>query len=243
MAIIIIVNIIVGCLVGLTGVAGFLLPMLYVSLNYNVKEALSLSFFAFLVCGVIGSINYYKHKQLDISFGIKLGISSLFGACLGVYLNSMIDESIVKILLYMVVLLSGISILLRKDKESLNNKTPNIFITILIGLVTAIVCALSGAGGPILVMPLLVVLGVNVKQAIAIAIALFDSIFIAIPSVIGYIQGCYSNSLLIVLLISSFFHGVGVFIGSKYSVKVNHLVLKRCVAIISIFVALYKLFG
>ena len=241
MAIIIIVNIIVGCLVGLTGVAGFLLPMLYVSLNYNVKEALALSFFAFLVCGVIGSINYYKHKQLDISFGIKLGISSLFGACLGVYLNSMIDESIVKILLYMVVLLSGISILLRKDRESLNNKTPNIFITILIGFVTAIVCALSGAGGPILVMPLLVVLGINVKQAIAIA--LFDSIFIAIPSVIGYMQGCYSNSLLIVLLTSSFFHGVGVFIGSKYSVKVNHLIIKRCVAIISIFVALYKLFG
>ena len=90
-------------------------------------------------------------------------------------------------------------------------------------------------------MPLLVVLGVNVKQAIAIA--LFDSIFIAIPSVIGYMQGCYSNSLLIVLLISSFFHGVGVFIGSKYSVKVNHLIIKRCVAIISIFVALYKLFG
>lgn len=237
MAIIIIVNIIVGCLVGLTGVAGFLLPMLYVSLNYNVKEALALSFFAFLVCGVIGSINYYKHKQLNIS----LGISSLFGACLGVYLNSMIAESIVKILLYMVVLLSGISILLRKDKESLNNKTPNIFITILIGFVTAIVCALSGAGGPILVMPLLVVLGVNVKQAIAIA--LFDSIFIAIPSVIGYMQGCYSNSLLIVLLISSFFHGIGVFIGSKYSVKVNHLIIKRCVAIISIFVALYKLFG
>ncbi|MFR1676467.1 MAG: sulfite exporter TauE/SafE family protein [Fusobacterium sp.] len=239
MAIIIIVNIIVGCLVGLTGVAGFLLPMLYVSLNYNVKEALALSFFAFLVCGVIGSINYYKHKQLNISFGIKLGISSLFGACLGVYLNSMIDESIVKILLYMVVLLSGISILLRKDRESLNNKTPNIFIIILIGFVTAIVCALSGAGGPILVMPLLVVLGVNVKQAIA----LFDSIFIAIPSVIGYMQGSYSNSLLIVLLISSFFHGVGVFIGSKYSVKVNHLIIKRCVAIISIFVALYKLFA
>ena len=116
MFIIIIVNFIVGGLVGLTGVAGFLLPMLYVSLGYNVREALALSFFAFLVCGIIGSINYYKHKQLDISFGTKLGISSFIGAVLGVYLNSMIDDSAVKILLYMVVLLSGISILLRKDK-------------------------------------------------------------------------------------------------------------------------------
>lgn len=240
MFIIIIVNIIVGCLVGLTGVAGFLLPMLYVTLKYSVKEALALSFFAFLVCGVIGSINYYKHKQLDLIFGIKLGIASLFGASLGVYLNSMIDEAIIKIILYIVVLLSGLSILFRKDKEKLNKKTPHTLIIFLIGFITAIVCALSGAGGPILVMPLLIIFGVNIKQAVAIA--LFDSIFIAIPSVIGYMNGCFSYSLLKLLILSSTFHGIGVFIGSKYSIKVNQLIIKRCVAIISIFVALYKLF-
>lgn len=241
MLIIIIANIIVGGLVGLTGIAGFLLPMLYVSLGYQVREALALSFFAFLVSGVIGSINYYKHKQLNISFGIKLGISSFIGAILGVYLNSIIDDSVIKILLYLVVLLSGISILFRKDKESIENKTPNTLIVILMGVITASICALSGAGGPILVMPLLVVLGVKIKEAIAVA--LFDSIFIAIPSVIGYISGCYSESLLIVLMISSFAHGIGVFLGSKYSVKVNHLIIKRSVAIISIIVALYKLFS
>lgn len=241
MLIIIIANIIVGGLVGLTGIAGFLLPMLYVSLGYQVREALALSFFAFLVSGVIGSINYYKHKQLNISFGIKLGFSSFVGAILGVYLNSIIDDSVIKILLYLVVLLSGISILFRKDKESEEEKTPNASVVILMGIITASICALSGAGGPILVMPLLVVLGVKIKEAIAVA--LFDSIFIAIPSVVGYISGCYSESLLTVLLISSFAHGIGVFVGSKYSVKVNHLIIKRSVAIISIVVALYKLFG
>lgn len=241
MLIIIIANIIVGGLVGLTGIAGFLLPMLYVSLGYQVREALALSFFAFLISGIIGSINYYKHKQLNISFGIKLGFSSFFGAILGVYLNSIIDDSVIKILLYLVVLLSGISILFRKDKESSENKTPNTLIVILMGIITASICALSGAGGPILVMPLLVVLGVKIKEAIAVA--LFDSIFIAIPSVVGYISGCYSESLLIVLLISSSAHGIGVFLGSKYSVKVNHLIIKRSVAIISIIVALYKLFS
>lgn len=240
MFIIIIVNFIVGGLVGLTGVAGFLLPMLYVSLNYNVREALALSFFAFLVCGIIGSINYYKHGQLNIKFGTKLGISGFLGAIFGVYLNSMIDDSIVKILLYMVVLLSGISILLRKDKKNLKNKTPNSAVVIIIGITTAAVCALSGAGGPILVMPLLVVLGIGVRQAIAIA--LFDSVFIAVPSVIGYLNGNCSKTLLFTLAVSSFFHGIGVFLGSKYSVKVNQVIIKRSVAVISIFVALYKLF-
>lgn len=240
MFIIIIVNFIVGGLVGLTGVAGFLLPMLYVSLGYNVREALALSFFAFLVCGIIGSINYYKHKQLDISFGTKLGVSSFIGAVLGVYLNSMIDDSAVKILLYMVVLLSGISILLRKDKENLESRTPNTTAVVIMGIITAAICALSGAGGPILVMPLLVVLGIGVRQAVATA--LFDSIFIAVPSVIGYLNGNFSKTLLTVLAVSSFFHGIGVFLGSRYSVKVNQLIIKRSVAVISIFVALYKLF-
>lgn len=240
MLIIILANIIVGGLVGLTGVAGFLLPMLYVSLEYSVTEALALSFFAFLISGIIGSINYYKYGQLNLPFGIKLGLSSFIGACIGVYFNSIIDEGVIKIFLYMVVLLSGISILLRKDKESNQNIEPKLWQMFLLGVVTAIICALSGAGGPILVMPLLVVLGVNIKSAIAIA--LFDSIFIAIPSVVGYLGASYSNSLLEVLCISGLAHGVGVFLGSKYSVKANQLLIKRSVAIISIGVALYKLF-
>ena len=239
MLIIILANIIVGGLVGLTGVAGFLLPMLYVTLGYSVTEALALSFFAFLISGVIGSINYYRHGQLSFNFGIKLGVASLIGACIGVYLSSRIDESIIKILLYVVVLLSGISILLRKDKERNEKRNPALWQIFLMGLITAIICSLSGAGGPILVMPLLVVMGINIKMAIALA--LFGSIFIAIPSVIGYLGASYSSSLLGVLSISGVAHGIGVFLGSKYSIRVNQLLIKRSVAIISICVALYKL--
>lgn len=239
--IVVLANIIVGGLVGLTGIAGFLLPMLYVSLGYNVYEALALSFSAFFISGLIGSINYFRHGQLNILFGIKLGIGSFLGACLGVYLNSMIDESIIKMSLYLVVLFSGISILLRKDKEKQIDKKPNFVITFLIGFTTAIVCALSGAGGAILVMPLLVLLGVNIKEAVALA--LFDSMFIAIPSAIGYFRNSYSNSLLGILFISLVAHAIGVFLGSKYSIKVNQRLIKYTVAVISIIVALYKLFG
>lgn len=240
MSIIIIVNILVGGLVGLTGVAGFLLPMLYVTLDYSVTEALALSFFAFFISGVIGSINYYKYGQLNIFFGLKLGISSLIGACIGVYYSKMIDENIIRLLLYMVVLFSGISILFRKDKEKNSRKEPESWKIVVIGIITAMICSLSGAGGPILVMPLLVVLGLNIKTAIALS--LFDSIFIAIPSVIGYLGVSYSSAILKVLGISGLAHGIGVFLGSKYNIKVNQIIIKKSVAIISILIALYKLF-
>lgn len=56
-------NLIVGGLIGLTGVAGFLLPMLYAGyLGMNIFESLVLSFFAFLISGLI------YHSYLEIIF-------------------------------------------------------------------------------------------------------------------------------------------------------------------------------
>ena len=111
-------NLVVGAFVGLTGVAGFLLPIVYTGpLGMGVTEGLALSFAAFIVSGALGSVNYNKAGNLDIPFGIRLSLGSLAGAVLGVKLNLIIPESTVKVILYVVVLLSGISILLRKDKS------------------------------------------------------------------------------------------------------------------------------
>ena len=86
-------------------------------LGMGVTEGLALSFAAFIVSGALGSVNYNKAGNLDIPFGIRLSLGSLAGAVLGVKLNLIIPESTVKVILYVVVLLSGISILLRKDKS------------------------------------------------------------------------------------------------------------------------------
>ena len=58
MAIIIIAigNILIGGLVGMTGVAGFLLPILYTAgLGYSTTEGLAFSFLAFIISGWLGS--------------------------------------------------------------------------------------------------------------------------------------------------------------------------------------------
>ena len=237
---IILANLVIGALIGLTGVAGFLLPMLYVSLGYGVQEALALSFFAFFLSGTLGSYNYHRSRQLNLANGMRLGIPSLFGAILGVWLNTRIAEGTVQILLYLVVLLSGISILLRKDRDRGTSTFPTLPVTILLGFASAVICALSGAGGPVLVMPLLVVLGVSVREAIALA--LFDSIFIAIPSGIGYLLACDARALLPILALSGLAHAIGVYVASCYSNMVPQPNHTTTLAHPSILLALYKLF-
>lgn len=240
--IIIAANIGIGGMIGLTGIAGFLLPMLYSGfMGMPAAQGMALSFFAFLISGVLGAWNYYKAKNLDVRLALVISAGSLVGAAAGVRLNLLIDEAIVKIILYLVVLLSGISILLRKDKEKEEKRDAVLpgWLCVLFGLITGAVCALSGAGGPILVMPLLVALGVRVKKAVGIA--LFNSVFIAIPSCIGYSMQCEPEALAVLLAVSMVSHGVGVWIGSRNAAVIKPDLLKKGVAVFSIIISVIKL--
>lgn len=245
----IITNLIVGACVGMTGIAGFLLPMYYTGFaGMASTPALALSFAAFLVSGVLGSVTYYKTKNLNLKVAVYLSIGSFIGALLGVRINLLIPEAYIRILLYLVVLISGISILLRKESSLPDRKNPlseknrkRNLIYILLGLVTGTICAASGAGGPVLVMPLLTLLGFPAHTAVGIS--LFDSIFIALPATWGYLGPAMSqdSSILSLLPLILVAHGIGVIAGSKNAVKINQLLLKRIVAVASILIALMKL--
>lgn len=88
-------------------------------------------------------------------------------------------------------------------------------------------------------MPLLVVMGVPVKTAVGVA--LFDSIFIAIPSCIGYTMQCDILSIGGLLAVSMISHGIGVWFGSHNTSFLKPELLKKGVAGFSILIAVVKL--
>lgn len=251
-------NFIVGGLIGVCGIAGFLLPMMYTGLlGFPVGQSLALSFLAFFVSGVIGSYNFHRQGNLDIRFSLVLGAGSFVGGLLGVKLNALVTPYQAKLLLYLVVLLSGLSILLRREKPvaktgdeagSLTESTvprdgllrSKGFVA-LFGFVTGAICSLSGAGGPVLVMPLLVAMGMPVHMAIGIA--LFDSVFIALPACAGYMMQCDLSQIGLLALITVLAHGGGVVIGSSNAHKIKQRPLKMGVAVFSICLAAYMLWG
>lgn len=235
----------VGLLIGWSGVAGFLLPILFV--NYNrlaTGQALALSFLCFAVSGAIGAVNYRRKGQLDLRTGLLLGLGSLAGAALGAAVNRLLPTDTVKALLYVVVLLSGLSILVRQ-LAARRQKTPaparplGPAALVPLGLATGALCALSGAGGPVVVMPLLVALGIGAKEAVGAA--LLDSVFIALPALGVYgFQGGFTGLWALAALCAAA-HGVGVAVGSATSQLVPQEGLKRGVAVFSICFSLYML--
>ena len=250
--IIAVANALVGWSIGICGIAGFLLPMLYTAaLGYSVELALAASFLAFLVSGVIGSVNYYKAGNLAVRECLKLSAGSIIGAYFGVILQGMIAQSAAKTILYLVVLVSGISIMYRLWQEknrgngidekvgSASKIVESTSFLLALGCGTGAICSLSGAGGPILVMPLLVMLGISPR--VAVGIALLNSVFIAVPACIGYLGRVDVGSVWELMLLVCVSHGLGVLLGSKMANVVPVNALKIFVAVFSVCISLYML--
>lgn len=240
MALVFLANLIVGLLVGISGIAGFLLPIFYIGvMNLQPVEALALSFSAFIISGTLGSVNYYKKGLLDIKISIIISVGSFIASIFGVRANLLIPEKTMQMILYIVVLLSGLSIIFRKNRERERKIELGYGVLIIIGFITGFICSVSGAGGPILVLPILILLGVKVHNAIGIS--LFNSIFIGLPAAIGYMLNSNLNIIAEYISIALVAHGLGVIIGSKNTERINQNTLKKAVGVFSVGIAIYKL--
>ncbi len=232
-----------GLFIGWCGVAGFLLPILFVNAcGLSVTESLLLSFLCFAISGAIGSWNYHRRGELPLRPALILSAGSLAGGLLGATLGGLLEPETVKVVLYIVVLLSGLAIVLRelRPQKSGGGSFPGTPPLLALGFATALLCALSGAGGPVLVMPLLVAMGVPAKTAVGVA--LLDSVFIALPAIAVYGSRCGAlAALLPVLLAAALGHAAGVSVGSVTAAHVPQSLLKRGVAVFSICFSLLML--
>ena len=238
-------NALVGACVGLTGIAGFLLPMFYAGfLGLAPVEGLALSFAAFIVSGALGCPAYRRTGDLPLRASAGLLAGSFLGALAGTQVGLVLPADVLTVILYLVVLGSGASVLLRMragEKDAADvAPMPGAGRLFVVGLVTAVVCAASGAGGPVLVVPVLMLMGVGPRTAVGMA--LLDSVAIAVPATVGYLLGGGVGaevwSLLPAALVA---HGAGVLLGSFNAHRINAPLLKGIVAVGSIAVALFKL--
>ncbi|WP_251638696.1 sulfite exporter TauE/SafE family protein [Sporosarcina sp. NCCP-2716] len=243
-SIVLLANLVIGIFLGISGIAGFLLPLIYVGfLHLPVHDSLALSFLAFAVSGLLGALSYWKMKQMDIKLAVLLSIGSLPGALLGVQINVVTSDFLVKLFLYLFVLFAGISILLKKSQpEGAQQPSPLLqhrLFVVLLGFLTAAICALTGAGGPILLVPILASLGVNIR--VAVGVSLLNSVIIAIPSMAGYFARANLESTAYLIVVSLVGTVIGILFGTRIANRVPLPQLKLLISILTIVSSVYML--
>ena len=229
---------IIGSMIGLGG--GFVVVPILTFFGFSPQLAASNSLFAAFSNAVASTASYAKQRRIEYSIGLKLGLLSIPGTILGVYISDEITPSVFKILFGIVILASSLYIFARRKMEP---KTYNLSKQVLVLSIGAsffagIISSLFGIGGGVVFVPLMVI-AIGLSMKMAAPTSQFILLFAAGSGMIMHaILGHHDFYQALFLSIGAF---VGGLVGSRLSLQVEEKKLRIIVVIVLVITAI-KLF-
>jgi uncharacterized protein len=222
------VALVVGILVGCVGIGGVLLPpiLTYVG-GLDLHLAMATSMWSFLFTGVVGTMTYSRRNSVDWRMVLWLGTGIVPAAVLGALSNAALPTEVLTVLLAALVAAAGFNAFMRASSAERAAHSFGNLLLFLIGAVVGFGSALTGTGGPVLLVPILVLMraptltAIGVSQAIQIPVAIF--------STLGYILFGQVDFFLGTIL--GLVAAAGVVIGTRVAHAVPILTLRRIVAV------------
>lgn len=161
--------VVVGVLIGMVGVGGVLLPPGLVALGHlSANEATATSTWAFVFTGVVGTLAYAWRGVVPWDMLARLAIGVVPAAFLGALVNATLPASVVLLGLAVLTLFVGVQQLrpraVRETREGLGTTA-----LVAVGAFVGFGSALTGTGGPVLLVPVLLTLGVAPLRAVAVS--------------------------------------------------------------------------
>ena len=218
--------IVVGVLIGMVGVGGVLLPPALVALgDLTANEATATSTWAFVFTGAVGTIAYAWRGVVPWGMFARLAVGVVPAAFLGALVNATLPASVVLLGLGALTLFVGVQQLgtrtARETRRELGTAT-----LVAVGAFVGFGSALTGTGGPVLLVPVLLTLGVAPLRAVAVSQAV--QLPVVVAGSVGYLQTGLIDVRLGTLL--GCFAGLGVVAGAVVATRLNAEGLRRIVA-------------
>lgn len=177
---------IVGLLIGAVGIGGVLLvPSLNFIAGIGVHEAVPACMLAYLATGTIGVIVYARHGSIHWDKVLWLCLGAVPAAFLGSVSLLSIPAFVVMFLIALLMIFAGVDALIksyRVTEHSHRVRQLGRVHFVVIGFITGFGSAITGTGGPLIIVPIIIFLGlpvltaVGLSQAIQLPIASFASI-------------------------------------------------------------------
>ncbi len=145
-----------------TGAAAAIIPSLgMLGVGFNLAKASGL--FAGLCTSTTSTALNLKHKIIDIRFSLPIAFGMLLFSPLGAQFSRYLDINVVKGIFIIFLIFSG-SMMMFAKKE-LNVNIEKVWIFALIGVGVGFMAGMLGLGGGNILLPVLILLGVDAKKA------------------------------------------------------------------------------
>ncbi|MCK8817936.1 sulfite exporter TauE/SafE family protein [Natroniella sulfidigena] len=245
LVILFICSILIGLSIGMIGMGGvFLTPTLILLLELPISTAMGTSLATFIGTGLLGSYIYHQEGNINWSAALLLGSTSIIGAIIGSQLNLAISEKVLQSILAIFLALVGLSILSREKFPILNSNYSSQLTTklnkvtfSLLGVSVGITSGLLGVGGPVLLVPILVLLGWPMLTAVGVSQVV--SVFAAVSGTTNYLLADNVKIRLAILLLTG--ELIGVLNGGYLAHRLNNKYLKLILSCSLIGLSIYFL--
>lgn len=160
-----------GVLIGLTGIGGVLLvPALTELAAVPVQRAVAASMMSFLAAGAVAAFLHLRHADLDNRVLWPLCGTAALGALAGAASLELLPARAVRLFISLLSLASGVHALAGSHRPAAR-RMPSAAAFGALGLAVGYGSAISGIGGPVLLIPILLALRVPARAAVALGLA------------------------------------------------------------------------
>jgi uncharacterized membrane protein YfcA len=228
-----------GLMIGCIGIGGVILvPALVFLGGIPIQIGIPAAIFAYILSGVVATFVFAKHKSIKWDMSGWLCAGAAPTAFAGAWAVSVVNPRWLEIGLGLLTLLSGLNALRKPHAEAaprhaISNKT-----MFGIGAFTGFTSSVSGTGGPLVLVPILVAASVPVLTAVGLSQVI--QIPIAVAATVGNLMyGTLDLGLAGVLAVT-------LTVGSWYGAKLAHVVpretLRRIVSVSLVVIGVGILF-
>jgi uncharacterized membrane protein YfcA len=171
-----------GLLVGLTGIGGVLLvPVLTGAAGLPLERAVAACMLGFLFSGLYSAYIHLRRARLPARPVAALCLAAGCGAALGAATLDWLPALGVRLFVAALALASGLHAL--ASRHAAGGQVPGAASLALLGLFVGYGSAISGTGGPVMLIPILLALRTPVVAAIALGVAAGIPVTIAATAV------------------------------------------------------------
>lgn len=218
---------VVGVLIGMVGVGGVLLPPGLVAFGgLTANEATATSTWAFVFTGVVGTIAYAWRGVVPWGMLLRLSVGVVPAAFVGALVNATLPASVVLLGLAALTIFVGVH-QLRPGSARAVAAEPGAAALVAIGAFVGFGSALTGTGGPVLLVPILLTIGVAPLRAVAVSQAV--QLPVVVSGSIGYFQTGLVDVRLGTLL--GILAAVGTLVGAVVATRIHAEGLRKIVAV------------
>ncbi len=230
---------VVGFLCGATSIGGILLiPAIQYSADMPIHLASGTALCSFFFTSAWGTWLHWRRGRLERSMVLPQCLGAAVFGCLGALAKTVVGSTALSTVLAVLIILSGIGALRPPSAmRSMQTERGRFNYLLFVGCFVGFLAGLTGMGGPVLSIPMEIIMGFSPLAAVAAAQPF---------QMFACLSGTAGNMIIgqidwTVAMLSVVLQGIGVWMGIRAAEFLNTAMLKKCIAAMCLFTGVMML--